>query len=81
MNHWESRKRQLRHTEGISYSAAVQLHCVFIASSFSCCYYYYYSFNEMVNATFFRSLELNNTQKELVLKGLYPKGTFFQGCH
>ena len=35
----------------------------------------------MVNALFFRSLELNNTQKELVLKGLYPKGTFFQGCH
>ena len=35
----------------------------------------------MVNALFFRSLELNNTQKELVLKGLYPKGTLFQGCH
>lgn len=79
MNHWESWKRQLLHTEGISHSAAAQLHCVFIASSFSC--YYYYSFNYMVNTIIFRSLELNNTQKELVLKGLYPKGTFFQGCH
>ena len=32
----------------------------------------------MVNAIFFRSLELNNTQKELVLKGLYPEGSFFR---
>ena len=79
MNHWESWKRQLLHIEGISHSAAVKLHCIFIASSCSC--YYYYSVNQMVNAIFFRSLELNNTQKELVLKGLYPKGTFFQGCH
>ena len=36
----------------------------------------------MVNALFFRSLELNNIQKELVLKGLYREGSFLQlGCH
>ena len=36
----------------------------------------------MVNALFFRSLELNNNQKELVLKGLYREGSFLQlGCH